>query len=105
MLLLVVIGFIILGFCDPVIRKSKDTRLKRIWLKIVKTPIYDTVTNFQAKMVSKLEKKYGQKPNEVPDFKKMYEDFFEKHFNLLVYTSILLISVGLICYIISLFYN
>ena len=58
------IGFIILVFCDSYIRKvDKDTKLKRIWFKLIKKPISQSLSELKDKGIKTLEKKYGKDPN------------------------------------------
>jgi hypothetical protein len=103
MISLIILGLLILGFSDPLIRKGEDSKFKRIWIKVIKKPIFDSIMDFQQKLIKNVEKKYGKNPNTgMIDFNKIYDDFSKNYTNKIITFALILILIGFIGVIIQL---
>jgi hypothetical protein len=99
MISLIFTALLILVFVDPMIRKADDSKVKRIWLKIIKKPLFGTLSDFNKKITDGLIKKYGDGKTKMIDEEKMMNDLSNKY----VYHMIVLAFVLILISIISLF--
>ena len=103
MLSLLFLSILLLGVSDPLIRSKEDSKIKRIWLKIFKKPLIETITTTIKKLTDKLNKRYGGKEyNEFMDVQRLIKDF-SRFAYIFVFISVVLIIVSLIMFIMNIY--
>jgi len=93
---LLFLSILLIGISDPLIREKEDSRLKRIWLKVFKVPLFDKLKFHRDKIVDKIEAKYSSKnPYELLDKKKIIHDL-SKYVYYIIGFALFLILISII---------
>lgn len=97
-MVLIFLGILILILSDYSIRIAKDSKLKRIWMKVIKKPIFERIEETGKKIVKKLEDKYGKHPNHphLFNYEKFIDDISKRYAYKIIFFGILLIILGII---------
>jgi hypothetical protein len=89
---LLFLSILLIGISDPLIREKEDSRLKRIWLKIFKVPLFDKIRYHRDKIVDKIETKYSSNnPYELLDKKKIIHDLSKYVYYILGFALLLIL--------------
>jgi len=93
---LLFLSILLIGLSDPLIREKEDSRLKRIWLKIFKVPLFDKIRYHRDKIIDKIESKYPSKNQyELLDKKKIIHDL-SKYVYYIIGFALFLILISIV---------
>jgi hypothetical protein len=97
-MVLIFFGILLLVISDYSIRIAKDSWLKRLWLKVIKKPIFERIEETFKTLIKKLEDKYGKHPDHPQffNYEKFAQDISKRYAYKIIFFAILLILLGIL---------